>query len=129
MIKNENFHFLLQFHCITSEQVEETEGEKNDSTQDKVNLHFIYCIVGEQKADANIVLSCLEAAFPAFKLRYPHIEKIIVQSDNAKNLVGRQTKLFLPHECSASGLKLVAYFHNEAQSGKDVCNTLFDSCG
>ena len=112
--------------CITSEQVDETDEEKTDSTQDKVNLHFIDCIVeGEQKADANVVLSCLEAAFRALKLRFPHVEKIIVQSDNAKNLAGRQTKLFLPHVCSASGLKLVAYFHNEAQSGKDVCDTHF----
>ena len=111
--------------CITSEQVDETDEEKTDSTQDKVNLHFIDCIVeGEQKADANVVLSCLEAAFRALKLRFPHVEKIIVQSDNAKNLAGRQTKLFLPHVCSASGLKLVAYFHNEAQSGKDVCDII-----
>ena len=27
--------------------------------------------------------------------------------------------------CSAAGLKLVAYYHNEAQSGKDVCDTHF----
>lgn len=112
--------------CITSEQVNETDLEENDSTQDKVNLHFIDCIVeGEQKADANVVLSCLEAAFRALKLRFPHVEKIIVQSDNAKNLAGHQTKLLLPYVCSASGLKLVAYFHNEAQSGKDVCDTHF----
>ena len=78
---------------ITSEQVDATHLEENDSTQDKVNLHFIDCIVeGEQKADANVVLSCLEAAFRALKLRFPHVEKIIVQSDNAKNLAGRQTK-------------------------------------
>ena len=50
---------------------------------------------------------------------------MILQSDNAKNLAGRQTKLLLPHVCSAAGLKLVAYYHNEAQSGKDVCDTHF----
>ena len=42
-----------------------------------------------------------------------------------KNLAGRQTKLLLPHVCSAAGLKLVAYYHNEAQNGKDVCDTHF----
>ena len=90
----------------------------------KLNLHFIDCIVeGEQKADANVELTCLEAAFRALKLQFPHVDKIIVQSDNAKNLAGRQTMLLLPHVCRASGLKLVAYFHNEAQSGKDVCDT------
>ena len=53
------------------------------------------------------------------------MSKIIVQSDNAKNLAGKQTKLLLPHVCSAAGLKLVAYHHNEAQSGKNVGDTHF----
>lgn len=53
------------------------------------------------------------------------MSKIIIQSDNAKNLAGKQTKLLLPHVCSAAGLKLVAYHHNEAQSGKNVCDTHF----
>eukprot|EP00731_Ephydatia_muelleri_P019861 Em0012g686a len=52
-------------------------------------------------------------------------DKIIVQSDNAKTLAGKQTKQFLPHVCSAARLKLVAYYHNEAQSRKDVCDTHF----
>ena len=84
-------------------------------------LHFI--VQGEQRADGNVVLSCLEAALHALRQRFPHIAKIIMQSDNAKNLAGKQTKLLLPHVCSAAGLKLVAYYHNEAQSDKDVCNT------
>ena len=56
---------------------------------------------------------------------FPYLTEVIVQSDNAKNLAGKQTKLLLPHVCSAAGLKLVAYYHNEAQSGKDVCDTHF----
>ena len=89
-------------------------------------LHFIDCIVqGEQKADSSVVLSCLEAAFHALRKRFPHIKKVIVQSDNAKNFGGKHTKLLLPYVCSAAGLKLVAYYHNEAQSGKDVCDTHF----
>ena len=59
----------------------------------------------------------------ALRRRFPYLTKVIVQSDNAKNLAGKQTKLLLPHVCSAAGLKLVAYYHNEAQSGKDVCVT------
>ena len=55
----------------------------------------------------------------------PCQEALIVQSDNGKNLAGKQTKLLLPHVCSAAGLKLLAYFHNEAQSGKDICDTYF----
>ena len=67
----------------------------------------------------------MEAAFHALRQRFPYVSKIIVQSDNAKNLAGKQTKLLLPYVCSAAGLKLLAYYHNEAQSGKDVCDTHF----
>ena len=66
------------------------------------------------------MLSCLEAALHALKQKFPHVTKLIVQSDNAKNLAGKQTKLLLPYVCSAAGLKLVTYIHNKAQSGKDV---------
>ena len=109
--------------------IDENEGEEEEGEQNKEgapNLHFFDCIVqGEQKADANIVLSCLEAALHALKQKFPHVTKLIVQSDNAKNLAGMQTKLLFPYVCSAAGLKLIAYYHNEAQSGKDVCDTHF----
>ena len=108
--------------------VEDDDGvhANQEAEEDYVSLHYFDCIVqGEQKADGNIVLSCLEAALHALKKRFPHVCKIIVQSDNAKNLAGRQTKLLLPHVCSAAGLKLMAYYHNEAQSGKDICDTHF----
>ena len=105
---------------------EDEEEVDDDKGVDKVDLHFIDCVVqDEQKADGNIVLSCLEAALHALRQRFPHVTKLIVQSDNAKNLAGKQTKLLLPYVCSAAGLKLVAYYHNEAQSGKDVCDTHF----
>ena len=39
--------------------------------------------------------------------------------------VSRSSCSCLDHVCSAAGLKLVAYYHNEAQSGKDVCDTHF----
>ena len=94
--------------------------------ENDVTLHFIDCIVqGEQKTDASVVLSCLEAALHALRKWFPHVNKLIVQSDNGKNLAGKQTKLLMPHVCSAAGLKLLAYFHNEAQSGKDICDTHF----
>ena len=97
--------------------------EDGDLGSDKVALHFIDCIVQDkQKADANVVLSCLEAAMHALKLQFPYLTKIIVQSDNAKNLAGSN---FYLNVFSAAGLKLVGYFHNEAQSGKDVCDTHF----
>ena len=71
--------------------------EDGDLGSDKVALHFIDCIVQDkQKADANVALSCLEAAMHALKLQFPYLTKIIVQSDNAKNLAGKQTKQFLP---------------------------------
>ena len=94
----------------------------DDLQTKKVALHFIDCIIqDEQKADANAVLTCLEA----LQCRFPHVYKVIVQSDNAQNLAGKQTKLLLPHVCSAAGLKLVTYYPNEAQSRKDVCDTHF----
>ena len=80
---------------------DENEGEEEEGEQNKEgapSLHFFDCIVqGEQKADANIVLSCLEAALHALKQKFPHVTKLIVQSDNAKNLAGKQTKLLLPY--------------------------------
>ena len=97
-----------------------------DQEKDQPTLHFFDCIVqGEQKCDGNIVLSCFEAALHALRCRFSHVKKVIIQSDNARNLAGKQTKLLLPHVCSAAGFKLVAYYHNEAQSGKDVCDTHF----
>ena len=119
-----------------SEHEVEDEGSEHDNSgpnddlgvheKDQPTLHFIDCIVqGQQKCDANVVLSCFEAAFHVLRSRFPHIKKIIIQSDNAKNLAGKQSKLLLPHVCSAAGFKLVAYYHNEAQSGKDVCDTHF----
>ena len=97
-----------------------------DQEKDQPTLPFFDCIVqGEQKCDGNIVLSCFEAALHALRCQFPHVKKLIIQSDNARNLAGKQTKLLLPHVCSAAGIKLVAYYHNEAQSGKDVCDTHF----
>ena len=112
---------------VNYEWISEDEEEVDDDKRvEKVNLHFIDCVVqDEQKADGNVVLSCLEAGLHALRQRFPHVTKLIVQSDNAKNLAGKQTKLLLPYVCSAAGLKLVAYYHNEAQSGKDVCDTHF----
>ena len=119
-----------------SEHEVEDDGSEHDNSgsnddlsvheKDQPTLHFIDCIVQEeQKCDANVVLSCFEAAFHVLRSRFSHVKKIIIQSDNAKNLAGKQSKLLLPHVCSAAGFKLVAYYHNEAQSGKDVCDTHF----
>ena len=119
-----------------SEHEVEDDGSEHDNSgsnddlsvheKDQPTLHFIDCIVqGEQKCDANVVLSCFEAAFHVLRSRFPHVKKIIIQRDNAKNLAGKQSKLLLPLVCSAAGFKLVAYYHNEAQSGKDVCDTHF----
>ena len=89
---------------------EDEEEVDDDKGVDKVDLHFIDCVVqDEQKADGNIVLSCLEAALHALRQRFPHVTKLIVQSDNAKNLAGKQTKLLLPYVCSAAGSSITAW--------------------
>ena len=70
--------------CHVEGEAEDVE-EDGDLGSDKVALHFIDCIVQDkQKADTNVVLSCLEAAMHALKHRFPYLTKIIVQSDNAK---------------------------------------------
>ena len=72
------------------------------------------------------MLSCLDAAFRVLWVAaVPHVKKVIVQGDNAKNLAGKKTKLLLSHVFSTAGLQLMAYYNNEAQSGKDVCDTHF----
>ena len=59
-------------------QAEGEVGDMEEEGSDKVALHFIDCIVqDEQKADANAVLSCLEAAMHALKNRFPYLTKII----------------------------------------------------
>ena len=113
---------------VNYEWISEDEEEVDDDKgADKVDLHFIDCVVlDEQKADGNIVLSCLEAALHALRQQFPHVTKLIVRSGNAKNLAGKQDQAAPSiYVCSAAGLKLVACYHNEAQSGKDVCDTHF----
>ena len=50
----------------------------HDVGTEKVALHFIDCIVqDEQKADATVVLTCLEAAMHALRRRFPHVSKVL----------------------------------------------------
>eukprot|EP00731_Ephydatia_muelleri_P037004 Em0374g7a len=61
--------------------VEDDDGvhanqEAEEDYEEEVSLHYFDCIVqGEQKADGNIVLSCLEAALHALKKRFPHVSQ------------------------------------------------------
>ncbi|KAL5496895.1 hypothetical protein EMCRGX_G013267 [Ephydatia muelleri] len=71
-------------------------GADVEQENDQQILHFFDCIVqGEQKCDSNIVLSCFEAALHALRCQFPHVKKLIIQSDNARNLAGKQTKTHL----------------------------------
>ena len=78
-------------HDVGNEHEAEDEGSEHDNSgpnddlgvheKDQPTLHFIDCIMqGEQKCDANVVLSCFEAAFHVLRSRFPHIRKIIIQS-------------------------------------------------
>ena len=84
---------------VNYEWISEDEEEVDDDKGvDKVDLYFIDCVVlDEQKADGNIVLSCLEAALHALRQQFPHVTKLIVRSGNAKNLAGKPTKLLLSY--------------------------------
>ena len=75
-----------------------------DQENDQSTLHFFDCIgLGELQCDGIIVLSCFEAALHALKCRFPHDKMVIIQTDDARNLSGKQMTLLLPHVCSASG--------------------------
>ena len=120
-----------QYESEEGDSIQESTGgvigqQVNETRKTAMALHFIDCIVqGEQKAYSNVVLSCLEAAFHALRQWFPHIKKVIVQSDKCKKRWWQTNQAALPYVCSAAGLKLAAYFHNEPQSGKDVCATHF----
>eukprot|EP00731_Ephydatia_muelleri_P033448 Em0030g5a len=95
------------------EQEEQGEGQGEQEEEDQQEK--------EGEGSKRLMLAqLLEAALRALKQKFPHVTKLIVQSDNAKNMAGKQTKLLHLYVCSAAGLKLIAYYHNEAQCGKDV---------
>ena len=97
----------------------------NDHESDTM-LHFVDCIVqDDEKSDCFVTLSCLEAWFHALHRRFPHLKKVILQSDTAKNLSGKDMKMFVHQVVSSTGIKLLAFYHNEAAAGKDVCDTHF----
>ena len=51
------------------------------SSGERMQLHFIGCIVlDDEKSDALIVVSCLEAGLQALHHRFPHLRQVIFQS-------------------------------------------------
>ena len=64
------------------------------------DLPFIVCIIqDEQKADANVVLTCLEAAMHALWRQFPYLTKVIVQSNNACKKPCWQADQVVPASC------------------------------
>ena len=71
-------------HEVENEGREHGNSESNEDLgvheKDQPTLHFIDCIAeGEQKCDANVVLSCFEAALHALRSQFPHVKKLIMQ--------------------------------------------------
>ena len=88
--------------------------------------HFVESIVdGDEKAHSSVALSCLEATFHVLRQQFPHVRKVILQSDNAKTFGGNVTTQLLSLVAKAAGLECIGYYHNEAGTGKDVCDTHF----
>ena len=56
---------------------------------------------------------------------FPQLRRVIFQSDNAKNFAGKVTKMFIHQAVSACGMNLIAYYHNKAAAGKDICDSHF----
>ena len=82
-------------HVLNLQELNRTKAELDTA------LHFTDCIVqGEQRADGNVVLSCMEAALHVLRQRFTHVAKIIMQSDNAKILLA--SKLAAPASCVLS---------------------------
>ena len=71
---------------VNYEWISEDEEEVDDDKGvDKVDHHFIDCVVhDEQKADGNIVLSCLEAALHAVRQRFPHVKVLVCKLGRTK---------------------------------------------
>ena len=88
---------------------------------------LIDCIVlaDDERSDALIVVSCLKAGLRALHHCFPHLRRVFFQSDNAKNFAGKVTKMFIHQAVSACGMNLIAYYHNEAAAGKDICDSHF----
>ena len=114
---------------VDDENEEEMSGGKTKNkdisatrsdTGNESFLHFVDSIVdGDEKADSSVVLSCFEATFHVLWQHFPHVRKVILQSDNANTFGGNVTTQLLPLAAKAAGLEDIGCYHNEAGTGKD----------
>ena len=115
--------------CLQLVPFFDNECSKEDAVNDHdsdTTLHFVDCIVqDDEKSDSFIALSCLEAGLHALHRRFPHLKQVILQSDNAKNISGKDMKMFMRQAVSSKGMELLAYHHNEAAARRDVCDAHF----
>ena len=119
----------VSYSSVNLSAVTDNECSKEDAVnnhESDTTLHFVDCIVqDDEKSDSFVALSCLEAGLHALHRRFPHLKQVILQSDNAKNFSGKDMKMFVHQAVSSTGMELLAYHHNEAAAGKDVCDTHF----
>ena len=119
----------VSYSPVNLSAVTDNECSKEDAVNDHesdTTLHFVDCVVqDDEKSDSFVALSCLEAGLHALHWRFPHLKQVILQSDNAINLSGKDMKMFVHQAVSSTGMELLAYYHNEAAAGKDVCDTHF----
>ena len=74
----------------------------SNASQKEEYIYFLFnCIVQDEQKRLISMLCC----------QFLQVSKVIMWGENAS---AKQTKLLLLHMCSAAGLKLVAYYHNEA---------------
>ena len=119
----------VSYSCVNLSAVTDNECSKEDAVNDHKSdntLHFVDCIVqDDEKSDSFVALSCLEAGLHAQHRCFPHLKQVILHSDNAKNFSGKDMKMFVHQAVSSTGMELLAYHHNEAAAGKDVCDSHF----
>eukprot|EP00731_Ephydatia_muelleri_P035197 Em0104g3a len=119
----------VSYSSVNLSAVTDNECSKEDAVNDHESdtmLHFVDCIVqDDEKSNSFVALSCLEAGLHALHRRFSHLKQVILQSVNAKNFSGKDMKMFVHQAVSSTGMELLAYHHNEAAAGKDVCDTHF----
>ena len=94
-------------------------------TQERKIFYYDHISTGDSKQDWMAVLSIVESIAMQLKRDMPHIQKVNIQSDNAKcyqngSLIFAMFIVFRNH-----GLSLRSYVHTETQDGKSSIDAHF----
>ena len=57
----------------------EVDDDEDENSEGKTPHFFDSIVLGDEKTDSSVDLTCLEASFHMLKQRFPHIKKVILQ--------------------------------------------------